>query len=74
MNQEDNLIQYSHHFNNQYDYQSKTIKYNRQKQQNQAQLSRKYNNDINYIQRSEHNSQNQISNFFFIQSRATHLK
>ena len=66
MNQEDNLIQYSHHFNNQYDYQTKTIKYNRQKQQNQAQLSRKYNNDINYIQRSEHNSQNQISNFFFI--------
>ena len=66
MNQEDNLSQYSHHLNNQYDYQSKKIKYNRQKQQNQAQLSRKYNNDINYIQRSEHNSQNQISNFFFI--------
>ncbi len=66
MNQEDNLSRYSHHLNNQYDYQSKKIKYNRQKQQNQAQLSRKYNNDINYIQRSEHNSQNQISNFFFI--------
>ena len=59
MNQQDNLSQYSHHSNNQYDYQPNTVKYNRQKQQNQAQLNQKYNNDINNIQRSEHNSQNQ---------------
>ena len=59
MNQQDNLSQYSHHSNNQYDYQPNTVKYNRQKQQNQPQLNQKYNNDINNIQRSEHNSQNQ---------------
>ena len=59
MNQQDNLSQYSHHSNNQYDYQPNTVKYNRQKQQNQAQLNQKYNNDINNIQKSEHNSQNQ---------------
>ena len=59
MNQQDNLSQYSHHSNNQYDYQPNTVKYNRQKQQNQSQLNQKYNNDINNIQRSEHNSQNQ---------------
>ena len=59
MNQQDNLSQYSHHSNNKYDYQPNTVKYNRQKQQNQPQLNQKYNNDINNIQRSEHNSQNQ---------------
>ena len=59
MNQQDNLSQYSHHSNNQYDYQPNTVKYNRQKQQNQPQLNQKYNNDINNIQKSEHNSQNQ---------------
>ena len=59
MNQQDNLSQYSHHSNNQYDYQPNTVKYNRQKQQNQSQLNQKYNNDINNIQKSEHNSQNQ---------------
>ena len=59
MNQQDNLSQYSHHSNNQYDYQPNTVKYNRQKQQNQPQLNQKYNNDINNIKKSEHNSQNQ---------------
>ena len=59
MNQQDNLSQYSHHSNNQYDYQPNTVKYKRQKQQNQPQLNQKYNNDINNIQKSEHNSQNQ---------------
>jgi len=59
MNQQDNLSQYSHHSNNKYDYQPNTVKYNRQKQQNQPQLNQKYNNDINNIQRSKHNSQNQ---------------
>ena len=59
MNQQDNLSQYSHHSNNQYDYQPNTVKYTRQKQQNQPHLNQKYNNDINNIQKSEHNSQNQ---------------
>ena len=59
VNQQDNLSQYSHHSNNQYDYKPNTVKYNRQKQQIQPQVNQKYNNDINNIQKSEHNSQNQ---------------
>ena len=59
VNQQDNLSQYSPHSNNQYDYKPNTVKYNRQKQQIQPQVNQKYNNDINNIQKSEHNSQNQ---------------
>ena len=55
VHQNDNLSQYSHHSKNQYDYQPKQNTYNQQKQINQPY---KYNNDINNIQRSEHNSQN----------------
>ena len=55
VHQNDNLSQYSHHSKNQYDYQTKQNTYNQQKQINQPY---KYNNDINNIQRSEHNSQN----------------
>ena len=58
VHQQDNLSQYSHHSNNQYDYQAKPKIYPQQKQPYQAQIARKYNNDINNIQRSEHNSQN----------------
>ena len=55
VHQNDNLSQCSHHSNNQYDYQPKQNTYTQQKQINQPY---KYNNDINNIQRSEHNSQN----------------
>ena len=55
VHQNDNLSQYSHHSKNQYDYQPKQNTYTQQKQINQPY---KYNNDINNIQRSEHNSQN----------------
>ena len=55
VHQNDNLSQCSHHSNNQYDYQPKQNIYPQQKQINQP---HKYNNDINNIQRSEHNSQN----------------
>ena len=55
VHQNDNLSQCSHHSNNQYDYQPKQNIYPQQKQINQP---HKYNNDINNIQRSEHNSKN----------------
>ena len=58
VHQQDNLSQYSHHSNNQYDYQPKPKIYPQQKQPNQTQIAQKYNNDINNIRRSEHNSQN----------------
>ena len=57
VHQQDNLSQYSHNSNNKYDYQPKPKIYPQQKPP-QQQVSYKYNNDINNIQRSEHNSQN----------------
>ena len=56
VHQQDNLSQYSHNSNKQYEYQQNQKIYPQQKQINQPQ---KFNNDINNIQRSEHDSQNQ---------------
>ena len=58
VHQQDNLSQYSHHSNNQYNYPQQEKIYPQQKPINQSQMSHKFNNDINNIQRSEHNSQN----------------
>ena len=60
MRQQDNLSQYSHHSQGQYDYQPRTQIQPQKKPQYEPkpQYSQKYNNDINNIQRSEHNSQN----------------
>ena len=59
VHQQDNLSQYSHHSNNQYDIQPKSKIYPQEKQTNQPQnYNQKYYNDINNIKRSEHNSQN----------------
>jgi len=55
VHQQDNLSQYSHNSNKQYEYQQNQKINPQQKQINQPQ---KFNNDINNIQRSEHNSQN----------------
>jgi hypothetical protein len=55
VHQQDNLSQYSHNSSKQYEYQQNQKIYPQQKQINQPQ---KFNNDINNIQRSEHNSQN----------------
>ena len=55
VHQNDNLSQSSHHSNNKYEYQPNQNIYPQQKQIN---IPPKYNNDINNIQRSEHNSQN----------------
>ena len=56
VHQQDNLSQYSHNSNKQYEYQQNQKIYPQQKQINQPQ---KFNNDINNIQRSEHDSLNQ---------------
>ena len=58
IHQQDNLSHYSHNSQNQYEYQPKPQIQTQQKQQNQGQIFQKYNNDINNIQRSEHDSQN----------------
>ena len=59
VHQQDNLSQYSHHSNNQYDSHQKPKIYPQQKQINQPQTyNNKYYNDINNIKRSEPNSQN----------------
>ena len=55
VHQQDNLSQYSHNSNKQYEYQQNQKINPQQKQINQPQ---KFNNDINNIQRSEHNSKN----------------
>ena len=55
VHQQDNLSQYSLNSNKQYEYQQNQKINPQQKQINQPQ---KFNNDINNIQRSEHNSQN----------------
>ena len=55
VHQQDNLSQYSHNSNKQYEYKQNQKINPQQKQINQPQ---KFNNDINNIQRSEHNSQN----------------
>ena len=56
--QQDNLSNYSHHSKEQYDYQIKPKIHPQPKQENQGQTYKKYNNDINNLQRSEHNSKN----------------
>ena len=59
VHQQDNISQHSHNSNNKYNYPPQEKIYPQQKVQNQPQIPQKYNNDINNIQRSEHNSQNQ---------------
>ena len=58
MRQQDNLSQYSRRSQDKYDYQPRTQNPPQQKISNQPQTYQKYNNDINNLQRSEHNSQN----------------
>ena len=58
MRQQDNLSQYSRRSQDQYDYQPRPQMPPQQKISNQPQTYQKFNNDINNIQRSEHNSQN----------------
>ena len=58
MRQQDNLSQYSRRSQDKYDYQSRTQNPPQQKISNQPQTYQKYKNDINNLQRSEHNSQN----------------
>ena len=58
MRQQDNLSQYSRRSQDQYEYQPRQQMPPQQKTFNQPQNFHKFNNDINNIQRSEHNSQN----------------
>ena len=58
MRQQDNLSQYSRRSQDQYEYQPRQQMPPQQKISNQPQTYHKFNNDINNIQRSEHNSQN----------------
>ena len=58
MRQQDNLSQYSRRSQDKYDYQPRTQNPPQQKISNQPQTYQKYKNDINNLQRSEHNSQN----------------
>ena len=56
--QQDNLSHYSRRSQDQYEYQSRPQIQPQQRQQNQGQTFHKFNNDINNLQKSEHNSQN----------------
>ena len=58
MRQQDNLSQYSRGSQERYEYQPRHQMPPQQKISNQPQNFHKFNNDINNIQRSEHNSQN----------------
>ena len=58
VHQQDNLSQHSHHSNKQYNNIQQEKIYPQPKSVNQPQISRKYNNDINNIPKSEHSSQN----------------
>ena len=58
MRQQDNLSQYSRGSQERYEYQPRQQMPPQQKISNQPQNFHKFNNDINNIQRSEHNSQN----------------